>query len=258
MSLRRSGVALVLTLVLAASIPATAAAQEEEPTPVVYAIYFECDLGSAARASEIIRDSWGPVVQSRIDSGELTAWGSLTHHTGGEWSRAVYHVAPDAATLITATDEMGAEWNEADPEGVADLWDACEEHEDYVWMYQTGSDPAAELATERSTHGMSVYWVCDEGREAVADLIVEQVWAEHWNAQVDAGLLNSWSWMSHYLGDKYRRILVTDGTSHTNLLEARENVLEAASESSPALMAEFSNVCNGHVDYLWNIEMSAP
>jgi hypothetical protein len=257
MVLRRSCVTLALAVALAMSNPQTGSAQDD-PAPVVYASYMQCDPGSAARASEIIRDSWGPVVQARVASGEITAWGSLTHHTGGEWSRAIYHVAADAPTLLAALDEMGAEWMESDPDGAAELWDGCEEHEDYVWQYVTGSDPVAELATERPSHGMSVYWTCDEGREAVADLIVEHVFGEHWNAQVEAGLVNSWSWMAHYLGDKYRRILVADGSSHANLLAARTNVIQAMTESSSALASEFNNICNGHVDYLWNIEVAEP
>lgn len=257
MSPRRSLVALAVALLLAASLPEATSAQDD-PAPVVYASYFQCEPGSMARASEIILDSWGPIAQAHIDSGDIMAWGSLTHHTGGEWSRAVYHVAADAATMLETLDEMGAEWNEADPEAVEEFWDACDEHEDYVWTRVAGSQAPTDLATERPAYGMSVYWTCDEASEPVADLIAEHVWAEYWDAQVAAGLIDSWGWLAHYMGDKYRRLLVVDGASHTDLLQARTNVIQAMGESSAALATQFNNVCNGHVDYLWNIEAAAP
>jgi hypothetical protein len=257
-SVRHSTVALVCVLLLASSIPRTAVAQEDEPTPIIYATYFQCDPAQSQRASEILRDSWGPIAQARIDSGALTAWGSLTHHTGGEWSRAVYHVAMDRAGLFTTLDEMGTEWQNSDPEAVAEFWDACEEHEDYVWSYVDGSDPVTEVAQDRATAGLSIYWVCDEGRGALANMLAEQVFAPAWDAQVESGLINSWSWFAHFLGGKYRRLLVADGASHEALLTARDNVIEWIGDNSPGLAGEFSNVCNGHTDYLWDVEIAAP
>lgn len=258
MSVRRFSVALVCALWLAAGIPQTVAAQDDAPTPVIYASYFECEAAGGGDAGDIIGDSWAPIAQSRIDSGALTAWGSLVHHTGGEWSRAIYHVAMDRAGLFATLDEMGAEWQSSDSDAVEAFWDECDEHEDYVWTYVTGSEAPTEVAQQRPTAGMSVYWVCDEGREVVADLITEQVFAPLWNEQVESGLINSWSWFQHFLGGEYRRLLVADGSNHDDLLTARGNVIRAANESSAGLAAEFSNVCNGHSDYLWTIEMAGP
>lgn len=254
----RNYIALACAGLLAVSVPQQASAQDDEPTPVVYATYFQCEPGSSARASEIIRDSWGPIAQAHIDAGTLRAWGSLTHHTGGAWSRAVYHVGTDRAQVFTALDEMNAEWQSSDPDAAAEFSEACDEHEDYVWTYVNGSEPVAEVAQERPTAGMSVYWVCDEGRGALIDLLSEEVFAPAWNAQVESGLIDSWSWFGHFMGDKYRRLLVADGSSHENLMAARDNVIEWVGDNESGLAGEFSNVCNGHVDYLWNIEASAP
>jgi len=41
------------------------------------------------------------------------------------------------------------------------------------------------------------------------------------------------------------------------LLEARDAVIEWVGDSEPALGAAFNNACNGHVDYLWNIESAS-
>jgi hypothetical protein len=258
MSVRRLPFVLVCALLLATSVPQQAAAQDEEPTPMVYATYFQCEPGLSARASEIIRDSWGPIAQAGVESGGLSAWGSLTHHTGGEWSRAIYHVGTDRAQLFTALDEMGAEWQDSDPDAAAEFWEACDEHEDYVWTFVNGSEPVAEVAQDRSTAGMSIYWVCEEGRGDLIDLLAEQVFAPAWDAQVEAGLVNSWSWFAHYMGDKYRRLMVADAASNEDLMTARDNVIEWVGANESGLAGEFSNVCNGHVDYLWNIESSYP
>ena len=254
---RRFAVSLASLLLLVASVPQGAVAQEDEPEPVIYGVYMQCEPSEAARASELILESWGPVVQARVDAGDLAAWGSLTHHTGGSWSRAVYLVAMDRSKLFQVLDESGAEWMESDPEGASELWEICDEHEDYVWTYVNGSAPASDIAQERPTAAMSVYWVCDEGQEAVADLIVDNVMAKAWNAQVEAGLIANWGWYAHFLGDKYRRLLVADGASHEALLEARDNVIEWVGDNESALGSAFNNVCNGHVDYLWNIESSS-
>lgn len=258
MRLRSFSAAFVCTLLLAAGAPQSAAAQDEEPTPIVYGVYLTCDASATERASEIIRDSWGPLAQARVDAGDLMAWGSATHHSGGSWSRILYHVAMDRAQLFTSVEEMVVEWQETAPEAAAEFWGLCDEHEDYVWTYVNGSRPAEEVAQERPTAGISVYWVCDEGRGPLIDLLAEEVFAEAWNAQVEAGLVDSWSWYSHFIGDKYRRLLVTDGATHNDLLTARDNVLEWVGDNKANLAGEFSNVCNGHVDYLWNIEISSP
>ena len=175
---------------------------------------------------------------------------------GGSWSRVVYLVAMDRAQLFQTLNETGAEWMEADPEGAAEFWEICDEHEDYVWTYVDGSAPAEDIVRDRPGAAMSVYWVCDQNQQAVADLIVENVMAKAWNAQVEAGLVNAWGWYSHLIGDKYRRLLAIDGASHDALLEARENVIQWVGENEPALGSAFSNACNEHVDYLWNIESS--
>jgi hypothetical protein len=247
-----------LCVVLLPLATADDAAAQDEATPIVYGVYLECNPALGQRLSEIVADVWGPMVRQRIDSGDLTAWGMITHATGGPWNRALYQVGTDLARLLGAVDEMVAEWAESSPETLTEFWDACGDHEDYVWRYVTGSAPAEQVAVARPTAGMSTYWVCDEGRGSLVDLIVEEAFASIYDAQVEAGLLNSWSWFSHFVGGEYRRLLVMDGASHEELLTARDNVLEAIGDEHAGLGSEFTNVCNGHTDYLWNIEIAEP
>lgn len=234
----------------------SAVAQEDDDTAYVYASYWTC-TGGLGDAVATLRDDWGPIMQKHVDAGHVSAWGVLTHQTGNAWSMANYHVGDDLEVLNTALDNAQAEYFEAHPEEGAAFGEACPTHEDYIWISGPGSQPAAELAQNRPSVGMSVYYVCDEGREAVADLIVEEVFGPAYDRQVEAGLIDSWGWLSHYVGGKYRRLLVTDGPDRASVMEARTRVIEDDSVN-PALAAEFNDVCNGHQDILWNIAVSQP
>lgn len=244
---------VALTLCAAAPL----AAQEDEDQAYIYASYYQCAPGGISTAVQTLRDVWSPVMQEHVDAGDVTAWGALTHSTGNEWSLGLYQVGPDLDALMGAIGASIQRLYEENSEAGAAFSDACPRHEDYVWLNMFSSDPAANLATERSEAGLSVYWVCDEGRESVADLVFEELMAPAWNEQVEAGLVNSWSWSEHYLGGKFRRLLATDGPDHASLLEARNNVIESFGEN-PGLAAAFSDVCDGHQDNLYDIVLTRP
>lgn len=248
-----AAVGLALTL----AVTTTPLGAQEADQSFIYASYYQCDPGSVGDAVQNVRENWSPVVQDHMDAGHVTAWGALTHSTGNEWSLVLYHVGTDLDEIGAAIQSAVSRYNSENPEASAQFSDACSSHEDYVWVSDMSSGPPAEQGADRAEAAMSVYWVCDEGREAVADLIFESVMAEALNEQVEAGLMNGWSWNEHYLGGKYRRLLATDGPDHASLLEARNNMIEAMGEN-PGLAAAFSEVCNGHQDNLYDIEISEP
>lgn len=229
-------------------------AQEEE-SAYVYASYYQCGPG-LGEAVATMRDDWAPIMKGHVDAGHVTNWGVLTHDTGNRWSMAIYHIGPDRNALMTALDESLAAYFERHPEAGARFGEACPTHEDYIWVREAGSQSAAELARSRPAAAQSVYWVCDEGREAVADLIVEKVWAPVLDRLVTEGRINSWGWLSHFIGGEYRRLLTTDGADHAALLDARDTMIEATASEDAALAAAFSDVCNGHTDVMWNVAVS--
>ena len=235
---------------------APTAAQEDDQA-FIYGIYYQCAPGSVGDAVQDLQANWTPVMQDYLDAGDLTSWGAVTHSTGNDWSIVLYHVGPDVNAVTNAVQSGGGTYVQQNPEAAEAFGDACPTHEDYVWAIEMASEPVAEAGSDRAEAAMSVYWICDEGREAAADLIFETVMAPAWNAQVEAGLVDSWSWSSHYLGGEYRRLLAIDGPDHASLLEARENVIEAGAEN-PGLMAAFSDVCNGHQDNLYGVQISMP
>lgn len=235
---------------------AASASAQEDDSAFAYSSYYQC-TGGLSDAIATLRDDWGPIIQGHMDAGHISAWGVLTHDTGNPWTMAIYHVGPDIGELKTALDTSLGEYFQQHPDDAAAFGETCWSHEDYIWTSGTGSQPATDVGQDRASAGMSVYWVCDEGKEAVADLIVENVWAPIYDQQVADGQINSWSWLSHFVGGKYRRALITDGASAGALLEARDQALEAAGENA-ALAAAFSDVCNGHTDVMWNIAISVP
>lgn len=234
----------------------TATAQDED-SAYVYASYYECGPGMG-EALRTLREDWGPIIQRKIDAGAVAAWGVLTHDTGNPWSMAIYEVGDDLGALMTALDEAIAEYFEAHSEAGAQFGRTCPRHEDYIWATGVGSEAGAGVAQDRAEAAMSVYWVCDEGTEALADLVVESLWAPVLNRQVAEGKLHSWGWLEHWVGGEYRRLLVTDGADHATLLEARNEFLEATAAEDAALAGAFSSVCNGHTDILWDVAVSAP
>ncbi len=250
----RIGVAALAAVLLVLPSWDGAAAQAPD-TAFVYSSYWECG-GGLGDAVATLRDDWGAILQGHMDAGHITAWGVLTHNTGNKWSLANYTVGPEVGPLMQALDDAQAEYFQAHPEKGRQFGESCPTHEDYIWMAALGSQAPAEMGGARPAAGMSVYWVCDEGKEAVADLIVEQVWAPVLNRQVEQGSLSSWVWLSHFVGGEYRRALVVDGADHATLLEARDEMIARTSES--ALASAFSEVCNGHTDVLWNIADSRP
>ena len=245
--------AAVLSLLI---VPGAATAQEDDETAYIYASYYECGMGQGD-AVATLRDDWGAIVQSHMDAGHISAWGILTHNTGNPWSMAIYHVGEDLGELNTALDEGLSQYVADHPDQMQTLMSACPRHEDYIWTTGPGSEAGAAVAQDRASAGMSVYYVCDEGREAVADLIVEQVMGPALDRQVQEGNLSSWGWISHFVGGELRRALVMDGPDHAAILEGRNQVIEQTGEQA-ALMAEFNNVCNGHQDVLWNIAVARP
>jgi len=241
---------------LAVALPRAAVAQEDDQT-YVYASYYRCAPGSISDAVENIDANWTPVIQEHIDAGHVASWGALTHQTGNAWSLVLYHLGSDLDALSGAIGAGVEQLYDENPEAGSAFAEACPSHEDYVWMSVAGSEPMMEAAQDRAEAAMSVYWTCHEGREAIADLIFEELMAPALDEQIEAGLVNSWGWMEHYLGGKYRRLLTMDGADQASLLEARSAVLEAFA-GEPGLAAAFSEVCDGHQDNLYQVAISRP
>ena len=249
----------ILTAVLLITImsPVMGLAQDEAAKPFIYGIYYTCDVERQELADEIVDLIYAPAYDAAVDAGEIQSWGWMSHHTGSEWRRLMYHSAPDLKSLLGALEGINGKVAEEQPEMSRALTGICNTHVDYIWQYVIGSRKG-DLAVDRGDAGFSAYIKCDMSRETRADEIVEEVFAPVFDRYVSEGKIQSWGWMEHVVGGKWRRIETMSGADHTSLLEARGEIINELYEKHEAAATEYAEICGSHQDFLWNIVHEKP
>ncbi len=230
----------------------------QEPVPMVQGIYYRCDQSKEGRADEIVRGSVAPVFDLHLQSGDISAWGWLSHRAGGEWRRILYWVAPGRDALLDAMDRIIERLNRDHAADTRELAAICPSHDDYIWRSLASSDQPAQLGLDRPVASLSTYYECDVASEARADTLVMEVFGPVFDRHIAAGQIDAWSWLAHDVGGKLRRLAVFDGQDHKTILNARDEIIaELASQHGEATQ-EFGRICNQHVDYLWSVAISRP
>lgn len=249
---------LLLVCLMLAPLAVTAQEEDEGPASFLYATYHNCTMSGQGKADEIFEQSNKPIYEQMLADGKITAFGWLSHHTGGKWRRVNYYAAPSLDALLDAGDAFGEAAAAGDPDGTlnAQFGEACPSHEDYIWA----SASVGSGAAERGPAGFSVYFVCDENRETRADEIVAKHFAPHYDKAVEEGKLTSWGWSEHWVGGKYRRLLTTTAADHKSGMKARNELINSVfgSEEMDAIGAEFTDICGSHADYMWDIVHEMP
>jgi hypothetical protein len=69
---------------------------------------------------------------------------------------------------------------------------------------------------------------------------------------MDMGHLSSWGFYAHRSGGRFRRLETFSGADHMTLLNMQAAILGEANENNAVAMQEFNQICNSHVDYMWN------
>lgn len=224
-------------------------AQEEQN--IIVGEYYVCDMNREAFADTIVEHVLGPIYQRHVDSGELTGWGWLGHHAGGRWRRLLFTSGTDLDTMLATRDKIIEEQQAEVADGSREFVSICGEHDDLIWARAAGPTTEQLLANLGSV-SYSTYYVCDVARQARADEIVQQLLTPHINALVESGQVSSWGWYEHVIGGRYRRLMTHSGMSHAALIDAVNKYNAAAGAENQAMAAEFSEICGGHQDYLWN------
>lgn len=240
----------LLAFLPALLLSSLAVAQDDEPQIFTYATYMYCDTDGQERADEIVAEYDKPVMDELVDDGEISAWGWLSHHTGGKWRRIRYHQSDSLDGVLDGLDAMNDAMQEAMDEDVAEEFaDICDSHVDYIWQNIAGTG-----GEERGTAGVSVYHNCDINRESRADEIVTESFGPVFDKLVEEGKLTSWGWSSHVIGGHLRKLQTMTGKDHKAVLAARAEAIAATyDEGGNAAGVEFSDICGSHEDYLWNI-----
>ena len=131
---------------------------------------------------------------------------------------------------------------------------ACAARDDYIWARQQGSAPG----TDRGPVSYSVYYVCDINGQDRADEIWAEANAPYLNQLQEEGQIASWSWQTHIVGGRYRRLQTITGADYASVVQANGGLSQYADDNHPELGEEFNDICGSHSDYLWDIVHEAP
>jgi hypothetical protein len=242
-------------IALLGMIPLTASAQDEAvPQGYSYVTYYVCDMAEQANMDNIVENNEVAVFDKWVEDGKLLSWGYLSHFVGGRWRRAQYHVS---ATLEEALNNQRAILSEVYADNRAGgqaRAEACAAHDDYLWTMDQGSPPG----TDRADVSLSVYFECSVADQRRADEIFAQTFAPKLTEMQEQGKIATWGWQSHVLGGKYRRLQTVTGADHASVTAARFEALQHVNQNHSAMGREFSQICDSHTDYLWDIVHESP
>jgi len=104
-----------------------------------------------------------------------------------------------------------------------------------------------------TTFVYATYFECDTSRQQIVDEIVNLIWAPAYDAAVEAGTISQWGWMTHHTGGKWRRLLYYAAPSLEALMDAPDAISPGLQKSSPGAGQVFSEICNAHEDYIWQV-----
>jgi len=110
---------------------------------------------------------------------------------------------------------------------------------------------AGGVAAQDSQYAYATYFICSPDGESRADEIINSSYRPHYDAAVEQGDIESWTWMQHYAGGLWRRVLVVVSNDVESMLDASGALGEIISERTPEAGRAFSAVCSSHVDYVW-------
>ena len=97
----------------------------------------------------------------------------------------------------------------------------------------------------------ATYFVCSPDGESRADEIINSSFKPHYDAAVEQGDIQSWSWMQHFVGGEWRRVLVIVTSDIDSMLDASGALGEIISDQTPEAGRAFSGICSSHEDYIW-------
>ena len=97
----------------------------------------------------------------------------------------------------------------------------------------------------------ATYFVCTNDRESRADEIIRSSFKPHYDQAVEQDQIVSWTWLQHYIGGNWRRVLVVVTPNMEAALETSGALGEIINDQTPEAGRAFSEICNSHEDYIW-------
>jgi hypothetical protein len=103
----------------------------------------------------------------------------------------------------------------------------------------------------QTIYAYATYFVCTPDGESRADEIINSSFKPNYDAAVEHGDISSWSWMQHFVGGYWRRVLVITAWNMDSLLDASGALGEIIEDQTPEAGRAFSGICSSHEDYIW-------
>lgn len=241
--------AVLLQSCLLLAVAGTAQAQDEPAESFVYGTYLVCDVTRQERADEIYMALDRPFYDAAVADGSITGYGLYAHQTGGKWRRLMFSVAPSIQALLNAQKKIGDQITAKNKKMGDEFSKICNAHDDYIWRSIAGNAGTAAPGNA----AFSTYFVCDS-REVQADAIVTQVFAPVYDKMVTDGKLTSWGYLEHIVGGRFRRLATMTAPDMNSLMAARADIFEALTDN--ALADTFTEICDSHDDYMWEVKAS--
>lgn len=114
-----------------------------------------------------------------------------------------------------------------------------------------GSHAIAQEQETEILYAYATYFVCSPDGESRADEIIISSFKPNYDAAVEHGDISSWSWLQHFVGGYWRRVLVVTANNMDSLLDASGALGEIIEDQTPEAGRAFSGICSSHEDYIW-------
>lgn len=151
--------------------------------------------------------------------------------------------------MMDVRQQIFGEFEDQHGDAAAEFGSICPSHDDYIWTTVASSNPDPGAVGDAT---ISAYHACDRTREDRANEIFEEVLAPLYQKHMDMGYLSSWGFYAHRMGGPFRRLETFSGADRMTLLTMQNAIYSEAGETNPLAMQEFNQICNWHVDYMWN------
>ena len=101
------------------------------------------------------------------------------------------------------------------------------------------------------------YFYCPGGPLSRVDEIIAED-ADRMDGFVDDGTISGWGWLAHHTGGQWRRLFYFQADSTDALLDASDAIEDRGDDDDADADEDeglsFNEICNGHDDYIWQVE----
>ena len=102
-----------------------------------FSTYWDCDVNREERVDELMRETFGPIYDAKVATGELSSWTWLAHDVGGRWRRALSLTASDHNTMMRTRGALLEQFSAGrNSRALTQLNEICPDHEDLMWDIQ--------------------------------------------------------------------------------------------------------------------------